>query len=148
MSPVFVCGKPGDLTTEPSIPRPRFTLYRSLSTTECNSIQSGIDHLIDSDDEECPYAGNMLQLLFDSDYAGFQPGDPNIATSGMYVPYQVDPSSPSGERRFGNDIYVSSVSSNAPSVGGLLAHEFEHYEGRDNHIHQYTANARQAACQL
>jgi hypothetical protein len=88
----------------------------------------------------------MLRLLYDAESYGFEAGDPNVGVD-MYVLMQDDPSTMSGQSRSDNNIYVNFVSASPESAGGLLAHEWEHYEGRDAETHNTgMANNRQAVC--
>lgn len=127
--------------------RPRLTLDCTLSSAQCNAIDAGISRLEGSAIGDCQFAGNMARLLFDNTSNGFHPGDsqayPNLD---MYV--EMGPGTcSSGECRTSDDVYVNNTSYSTSAMAGLIAHEFEHYQGNDNQAHTMNiANPRQTQC--
>ena len=133
-----------------SIEGPSFnTLNCTASPELCGRISSGISHLEGHSNFGCAYAGSMLRLLFEHPDYGFAAADPNIATVGMYVKMEQNVACPSGFCREDNNIYVASASRDDDLVGGLLAHEYEHYDGYDGPDHNVgSASSRQSICEL
>ena len=129
--------------------RPRLTLDCTLSTGECNAINAGIVRLEQSADADCLYAGNMARLLFDNTSNGFHPGDSQAYPDfDMYVNMAPGGCS-SGECRSDDNIYVNSTNFSVESMAGLVAHEYEHYDGSENRTHSVgIAVTRQAQCSL
>ena len=127
--------------------RPKLTLDCTLSAGQCSAIEAGISRLENSSIGDCQFAGNMARLLFDDTSNGFHPGDaqtyPNFD---MYVEMDSGPCS-SGDCRTVDDIFVNSTNYSTSEMAGLIAHEFEHYQGNDNRAHSMNiANPRQTQC--
>ncbi len=142
---------PSDLIAPPDREEPRVSTSVNcyLSVEICGNVSNGISHLETHPSDEYKSAGNMLRLLFTEDVHGFQPADPPVATAGMYVVMTEDSSAPSGFRRSNENIFVASASSNRASVGGLLAHEYEHFIGNDGPGHNTnTCNVRRGVCEI
>lgn len=129
--------------------RPRLTLDCTLSTTQCDAIDIGIRKLEGSSISACQFAGTMARFLFDDTSNGFRPRDAQAyPTFDMYVDMGPGPCS-SGECRTSDDVYVNSTSYSPSAMAGLIAHEFEHYQGNDDRGHNMNiANPRQAQCTI
>lgn len=123
----------------------------SSTSQRCEAIRGGIEYLRNHWAEECRQAAVAAQATLDAPagVGGFRDAPPNDNAFGMSVPMHTVPAGATLSGWARNTDYIDigrnfdAAIGQSSAIGGLIAHEYEHYNGNED-IYHTQGNARRA----